>query len=363
MNIKFLLKKNFFNLVNLYRKKEINFENNIVIKSENKNWVLNQIANEYKEVFQNFTKKVSLKEQDAYISNEVHLFIMSKYYALENLKNFKNKIYFPYFHGSTDDVRHRQSLKIIKKNIESISKIQISDSLMENIFLENKIPKEKFKKIPITIDIKKFKQVNSLDSNQLRIFYELPISSFIIGSFQKDGDGWGKGDDPKMIKGPDIFIKTIKILKDKVPELFVLLTGPSRGYVIKELNKIKVPFKHIHLEKYSEMIKLYKCLNVYLVSSREEGGPRAILESFASKIPLVTTNVGQAVDMVENGYNAFKSNNLNEEELADHIYNNIYYKNTNLQKIINNAYQTVENNTYEKQTNLWKDFFNMYDEK
>ena len=236
-------------------------------------------------------------------------------------------------------------MEAVLYNIHSLSKIQSANSLMENIILDNKIPREKFKRIPITIDIKKFKQVNSLDSNDLRIFYELPISSFIVGSFQKDGDGWGKGDNPKMIKGPDIFIKTIKILKDKIPELFVLLTGPSRGYVIKELNKIKVPYKHINLEKYSEMIKLYKCLNVYLVSSREEGGPRAILESFASKIPLVTTNVGQAVDMVENGYNAFKSNNLNEEELADHIYNNIYYKNINLQKIINNAYQTVENNT------------------
>ena len=232
------------------------------------------------------------------------------------------------------------------------------EELLLNEGLENKVLR-----IPIGIDINLFPLQTPEMKENYRSQFNIPKSAFVIGSFQKDGDGWGKGDDPKMIKGPDIFIKTIKILKDKVPELFVLLTGPSRGYVIKELNKIKVPFKHIHLEKYSEMIKLYKCLNVYLVSSREEGGPRAILESFASKIPLVTTNVGQAVDMVENGYNAFKSNNLNEEELADHIYNNIYYKNTNLQKIINNAYQTVENNTYEKQTNLWKDFFNMYDEK
>ena len=28
-----------------------------------------------------------------------------------------------------------------------------------------------------------------------------------------------------------MFIKTIKILKEKIPELFVLLSGPSRGYV------------------------------------------------------------------------------------------------------------------------------------
>ena len=29
----------------------------------------------------------------------------------------------------------------------------------------------------------------------------------IIGSFQKDGQGWGDGTMPKLIKGPDIFAK------------------------------------------------------------------------------------------------------------------------------------------------------------
>ena len=39
-------------------------------------------------------------------------------------------------------------------------------------------------------------------------------------------------------------------------------------------------------------------LDLYLVSSREEGGPKAIVESMASGVPLVTTNVGMANDFV-----------------------------------------------------------------
>ena len=40
------------------------------------------------------------------------------------------------------------------------------------------------------------------------------------------------------------------------------------------------------------------------------------MESFASKTPLVSTNVGQA-DMIENNINAFKVDQIDEEMLAD----------------------------------------------
>ena len=36
--------------------------------------------------------------------------------------------------------------------------------------------------------------------------------------------------------------------------------------------------------------------------------------------PLVSTNVGQAVDMIENNINAFKVDQIDEEMLADLIF-------------------------------------------
>ena len=43
----------------------------------------------------------------------------------------------------------------------------------------------------------------------------IPEDYLVIGSFQKDGEGWGEGLKPKLIKGPDIFIETIKLIKQK----------------------------------------------------------------------------------------------------------------------------------------------------
>ena len=40
--------------------------------------------------------------------------------------------------------------------------------------------------------------------------------------------------------------------------------------------------------------KLYNILDLYVVASRNEGGPQAILECAASKTPIVSTDVGIA---------------------------------------------------------------------
>lgn len=358
MKISFFLKKFFYQTINIQNKKK-SFDNYIAIKSDSKNWVLNEIAKEYQDLFFKLTQNVSISEKNIFLSKKINLFIMSKYTALDNLKNYNNKIYFPYFHGvSKDEISNFKNIEIIKKNLNRISKIQITNSLVENFFLENKIPRDKFQIIPITIDIKKFENFENLDSKSLKENFGIPLDKFVIGSFQKDGDGWGAGNYPKLIKGPDIFVKTIKILKDLIPELFILLSGPSRGYVKNELKKINVPFKHINFDNYNDALKLYKCINVYVITSREEGGPRAIMESFASKTPLVTTNVGQAIDLVENNFNGFKSEKVNEEYLAELIFSKVYKKVDNLDKILTNGYLTAKKNSYNSQIPLWKNFFN-----
>jgi len=49
----------------------------------------------------------------------------------------------------------------------------------------------------------------------------------------------------------------------------------------------------------------YPAIDACLVASRDEGGPRAVLESMATRTPLVTTRVGQAADLVVHGENGW----------------------------------------------------------
>jgi glycosyltransferase involved in cell wall biosynthesis len=41
-------------------------------------------------------------------------------------------------------------------------------------------------------------------------------------------------------------------------------------------------------------------MDIYIVTGWHEGGPKAVLESMAAGVPLVTTRVGQAMDLVQN---------------------------------------------------------------
>ena len=44
--------------------------------------------------------------------------------------------------------------------------------------------------------------------------------------------------------------------------------------------------------------ELYNCLDLYIVSSRIEGGPQSIVECAQAKVPIVSTDVGNASNIL-----------------------------------------------------------------
>ena len=355
----FELKKKMYQFFNIFEKK-ISDGSILFIKSENKNWVLRQISIEYRKFLTKIFDYVTFDEKFLFNKQSKKNIIMSKYFALKNINSFENSICFPYYHGTYDKNQFYNEISIINKNLNKIDRIQVTNQKIEQALLENNVPHDKIMKIPISIDFEIFKNLSSVSKKTIRDYYKIPQNAFVIGNFQKDGDGWFFGNNPKLIKGPDIFLKVIKILKDKIPNLYIFLTGPSRGYTKIGLRKMGVPFYHRYFRSYEDIIKSYKSLDTYLFCSREEGGPRALLECFASKIPIVSTNVGQTQDILINKVNGFKTNNFNVEEMVNYIYQNIYQSEfSDLQKILDNAYIDAEKYSYNNQIPQWKKFYRL----
>ena len=73
------------------------------------------------------------------------------------------------------------------------------------------------------------------------------------------------------------------------------------GYVKAALEKRGIPFSHDYLKDYAELKSAYHALDIYLVTSREEGGPMGLMESMASHVPVVSTPVGMGPDLIEEG--------------------------------------------------------------
>ena len=117
-------------------------------------------------------------------------------------------------------------------------------------------------------------------------------SDFLIGSFQRDTEGKDLTS-PKLIKGPDIFVELLEKHFDK-NNIKIVLTGKRRQFIIKKLNEKGIKYKYFEMVNNNDLNDLYNILDLYIVSSRLEGGPQQILECALSKTPIVSTDVGIA---------------------------------------------------------------------
>lgn len=247
-----------------------------------------------------------------------------------------------FFHGKKEDGKEVE--KHINKFLESVAalkKIVVSSTIVKERLLLWGVPPNKVCLIPIGVNNNHFKPTTALKKKSVRKDYGITMASIVIGSFQKDGVGWQNGDTPKMIKGPDIFIKVLKILKQKGYEVTVLLTGPARGYIKKELKKINVKYKHKYFKNHNDLLNCYHALDFYLITSREEGGPMGLMEAMASGIPVISTPVGMAADLIKNNLSGKISCNFDHNKIAKLIISLIEDKKLK-QRIIKNALLAVD---------------------
>jgi glycosyltransferase involved in cell wall biosynthesis len=224
-----------------------------------------------------------------------------------------------YFHGKFEDgIEMSAHIKSFLESSDRISLVITSSIIVENRLTKYGLSPDKIRRIPIGIDLNKFNSVANLNNNKIRNNTHIPKQSFIIGSFQKDGEGWQEGFNPKLIKGPDILVDVLKIINKKY-NILVLLTGPSRGYVKNKLSQLGIPYVHKYIEQPEELPKFYKLLDCYLITSRDEGGPKGLLESLACGVPVVATSVGMCPELIINGVNGYLALTEDPIEIANKL--------------------------------------------
>ena len=327
----------------------------LAIHGDGAQWVLSEIATELSNVCARLGINV-VDETISRISKRQCVFHTSKYFLSPWKEKRDHRIAFSYFHGNPNiDAEFGPLIKSISQNHELISRVQVSNREMQNVILETGVSKEKVFRIPISIDLEGFPLADSHTRAIARKQLQLPTDAVVIGSFQKDGIGMRAGDKPKLIKGPDILLSVLEKLRQEIPELYVLLTGPARGFVKSGLEKLMIPYRHVRLADYVEISKCFQSLDLYLIASRDEGGPRGVLEAMATGIPLVSTRVGQAVDLVEHEKNGWLADVGDVESLA-HWARHVVEARGSFKDVVANGRITAEQNCYESQLPLWRDF-------
>jgi glycosyltransferase involved in cell wall biosynthesis len=263
-----------------------------------------------------------------------------------------------YFHGRPGTAgmpEFDEAYRVLSARHAQIERIQVTHAEMQDVVLSTGIDPAKVVRIPIGVDLPLFTPASPAARAAARERLGVPAAALVVGSFQKDGVGFGRGSDPKLVKGPDVLVAALAAVRERVPELHVLLTGIARGYVQDELDRVGIPWTHRYVERYDEIPSLYEAVDVTVVSSRQEGGPKAVLESMAAGVPLVTTRVGQAADLVVDGSNGWLVDVEDVEALAGRVVG--VAGGAASPELLARARATAEENAYERQRPLWRGFF------
>lgn len=270
-----------------------------------------------------------------------------------------NRIAIAYYHGRPGTpgfAEFDRAYEWLCERHAYIDRVQVTNQEMEELVISSGISREKVFKIPIGIDPSTFTPVTEKTRTWAREKYGVPEDARVVGSFQKDGEGWEEGREPKLIKGPDVFCDVVERLKDDVPNLLVLLSGPARGYVKERLDSAGIPYRHHFLDDPGQVSELYHAIDLYLLTSRQEGGPKMVLESMASRVPLVSTRVGQATEIVDHERNGWLAD-VEDVDALTRWARRVLEKRVDVTPVLDRARKTAEAHAYDRQDRLWREFF------
>jgi glycosyltransferase involved in cell wall biosynthesis len=124
---------------------------------------------------------------------------------------------------------------------------------------------------------------------ELKKKYGISDKSFIIGNFQND----------KNSKSPEIFLKIMIDMIENGKEIEVILCGRNREFLIENFKKLGVKYHYFNMVPIENINELYNCLDLYIISSKYEGGPRSIIECALTRTPVISTKVGIALEFMD----------------------------------------------------------------
>ena len=304
----------------------------IYLNSAKENWVVDRFREEWYKYNSSISTKI--------IRNSDIVWIISPWTWKKINKKIlsKKKVICSIYHLDEDKFDEKQ-----------LDEFNLRDEYVDFYHVISENTKKQIKKltnkpivsIPFWVNQEIWKDIYEKDI--LREKYKLDLDSYLIGSFQRDTEGKDLIS-PKLSKGPDQFIKIIKEYKEKNKKIGVILAGKRRNFIIENLERLDIPFNYFEMVDFKELNELYNCLDLYIVSSRYEGGPQAVMECAITRTPIISTDVGVASEILHPNSIFSMNSFMNAKPNTDYAYEKVQKYLIpngfeNFRKIINQVYE------------------------
>lgn len=130
------------------------------------------------------------------------------------------------------------------------------------------------------------------------------------------------------IKNHSFFIEIAKAVSDRCKDVkikFVLAgDGELRGEIEDYADRLGIKDSIEMLGWQDDPVKFYESIDIFILTSKNEGTPVSIIEAMASAKPVVSTAVGGVLDLINEGITGYAVNDFNIKEFVDKLRDLIY---------------------------------------
>ena len=171
------------------------------------------------------------------------------------------------------------------------------------------VPAEKISVIHNGIDVTPYAELSRNDGLAARQEWYLTPEQKVVGTVGR----------LVPIKGYDIFLQAAAKVAAYAPDTMFLMVGdgPCEGALQLQVRELGLEDRVIFAGHRNDIPRLFRAMDMFVISSFSEGGPIVLLEAMASEIPVVATRVGGVPEVLKDNVNGLMAEPGNPLDLAD----------------------------------------------
>lgn len=195
-----------------------------------------------------------------------------------------------------------------------------------------KVRADKIMCIPNCIDLSRFENLN-VDRKEKLMSIGIPEDACIVGTVAR------------LEKQKDIptLIRAFKIARNEYPRLHLLIvfgSGSQKQKIIELIKNLGIEGATTLLEKRADNLELISVMDIFVLPSLNEGMANVLLEAMALKKHIITSDIEENVEIIQNNLHGINFKTKDHESLYSKL--KIILENLNQhEKLSHNAYCKV----------------------
>jgi glycosyltransferase involved in cell wall biosynthesis len=190
--------------------------------------------------------------------------------------------------------------------------VAISPRIEQELIAEYRIGRpDQYRVIPLGFDLQRMTAIGEPERRAARAALDLKPDAHVISTAGR----------MTAIKRHDLFLDTARLVADRDRRAIFLLAGDGelRSALEQQARAGGIADRVRFLGWRRDLDTLYAASDVFLLTSRNEGTPVALIESLAAAVPGVSTDVGAVRDVIDSDRLGLVAPFGDARALADHV--------------------------------------------